>query len=500
MEPGGGKPDLFATTRSLVSFGDETGIRVPCLTIAHHPDPSRIGDVALLKDLLAGREVRLSRLEPEFRRPSAEGGRPLADPYTSRKPVTLRLGEGGGIVVEGREDGARVELDGVTQALSFQVGRAQLRAGAGVFLGLGGRIILHLGTVALPYVPPVDEQYGMVGRSEALARVRDDIRRVADLDVPVLILGETGSGKELVARAIIKEGRRRDRPEVALNMARIPASTAPSELFGHVRGAFTDAAANKAGAFVDADGGTLFLDEVGETERAVQGMLLRTLETGEVQPVGGSKTRKVDVRILAATDARLGPALEQGRFSEALFNRLAGYVIRLPPLRERREDLPILLERALSRELRAVGAEARWRTDGAAEKCYLGAAVMTRLLTAPWDGNVRQLNRIVQQMVIASWDKPQLQLDEARLTIDGAAASAQGPTAIENDAPAVSSYGPPPPGLSSVELAERERLVQALVRCLGNQTHAAKECDISRSTFVSRLERYAIRRPRTSEG
>jgi two-component system nitrogen regulation response regulator GlnG len=224
----------------------------------------------------------------------------------------------------------------------------------------------------------------------------------------VLLRGESGTGKELVAEALHQAGRRRDGPFVAVNMAAVPASLAAAELFGAARGAFTGADRRRDGFFARAHGGTLFLDEVGEMPAEVQTLLLRCLETGEIQPVGEAP-RRVDVRLVAATDADLEGAVAAGRFRAPLLYRLDGYRIRLPPLRDRREDFGRLLVEFLRQELQAVGEPERLE----AETPWLPAPLVARLVLHSWPGNVRQLRNVVRQLVIANRGRTEARLDPA---------------------------------------------------------------------------------------
>ena len=199
----------------------------------------------------------------------------------------------------------------------------------------------------------------MVGESAALRQVRAHVERIADLPVPVLVRGETGTGKELVARAVHLRSPRRDGPFVSVNLGAIPRDLAAAELFGAVRGAYTGAAQDRPGFFRAARGGTLFLDEVGEAPPEVQAMLLRVLESGEMYPVGGQAPVATDVRLIAATDADLEERIRDGRFKAPLLHRLAGYEIRLPPLRERREDIGPLFVHFAREELERIGEAGR---------------------------------------------------------------------------------------------------------------------------------------------
>ena len=241
----------------------------------------------------------------------------------------------------------------------------------------------------------------MVGDSEAIERLRSEILRVSDLGVAVLLCGESGTGKECAARALAATSSRRDGPFLAVNLAAVPSSVAASELFGHAAGAFTGAVGAHAGFFGQADGGTLFLDEIGAGSLEVQAMLLRVLESGEIQPLGSDRRRLVDVRILAATDEDLELAVREGRLREALFHRLSGYELEVPPLRKRRDDFGRLLLHFLAEELRAVGEEQRVE-ELAGPSPWLPPALVARMARYDWPGNVRQLANVVRRLVVAS--------------------------------------------------------------------------------------------------
>jgi two-component system, NtrC family, response regulator HydG len=231
----------------------------------------------------------------------------------------------------------------------------------------------------------------LVGRSSAMADAFELVRRVADATLPVLILGETGVGKTVFARALHAESERRDAPFVSINCAALPESLLESELFGHVRGAFTGAHASRSGLFVEADGGTLFLDEVGDMHPALQGKLLHVIERGTVRPIGAVKERPVDVRIVAATHRDLRKMVQASSFREDLLYRLEGVAIEVPPLRQRREDIPQLAQRMLD--------EARARhTQSSAER--FSSAATRLMLSYRWPGNVRELEHAIGRAVL----------------------------------------------------------------------------------------------------
>jgi len=217
--------------------------------------------------------------------------------------------------------------------------------------------------------------------------------------VPVLLRGETGTGKELMARAIHRAGRRRDATYISVNLGAIPASLAVSELFGSAKGAYTGSVRSHAGYFARADGGTLFLDEVAEAPPEVQVMLLRVLETGEIQPLGVQESQRVDVRLIAATDSNLEEATDEGSFKAPLLHRLSGYEVVVPPLRDRRDDFGRLFVHFLAEELEAVGESERLDSN---PSHWLPTSIVARLACHDWPGNIRQLKNMARQLVIGS--------------------------------------------------------------------------------------------------
>jgi two-component system nitrogen regulation response regulator GlnG len=369
--------------------------RVPSLTILFHPeDPTRAGEIARLWTLLAEGACGLSRLEPEFAAPGGTRRAPLGDRHLSRTPVRISRRERG---VRLEPAGSELRVDGVPLGTARDLSRDELEQG--VILELGGRVVLllHLLGPELPRQP----RLGMVGDSEAIERLRSEILRVADMGVAVLLCGESGTGKECAARALAAIGSRAKGPFVAVNLAAVPSSIATSELFGHVAGAFTGAEGPHAGFFAEANGGTLFLDEIGAATLDVQAMLLRALESGEIQPLGSDRRRLVDVRVLAATDEDLELAVGEGRFREALYHRLSGYELDVAPLRRRRDDFGRLFMHFLGEELRAIGEERRTE-ELAAPSPWLPPALVARMARYDWPGNVRQLANVVRRLVVAS--------------------------------------------------------------------------------------------------
>src|SRR5215217_3178774 len=322
---------------------------VPALTVVSHPHPQRIGERLLLEVLASvGRTAALSRNAPDFSRPGGLLALPLGDPFLSRTPVLFEPGSNGGLRLLVPEDGTQVCVAGESVAGGREFTQEELVAGVPLVLAERVVLLLHLASSGGDVLT---QDLGLVGQGEGIRQLREDILRVADLQVPVLIRGETGTGKELVARAIHDNGPRRAGPFVSVNLGALSKELVAAELFGAQRGAYTGASRDREGFFRAAHGGTLFLDEVGEAPPEVQAALLRVLETGEVYPVGGHTPIAVQVRLVAATDAELEERIRDGRFKAPLLHRLSGYEVRLPPLRERREDIGLLFHHFAREEL-----------------------------------------------------------------------------------------------------------------------------------------------------
>jgi Nif-specific regulatory protein len=305
----------------------------------------------------------------------------------------------------------------------------------------------------------------LVGDSPALQKVRKQIVRIADLPCTVLVHGESGVGKELVAVSLHRNSRRRDGPFVPVNCAALPATLIESMLFGHKKGAFTGADTDRPGFFLEADDGTLFLDEIGEMPLEAQARLLRVLETKKVRPVGGSAEQKVNVRIVAATNRDLEREVREGRFRRDLFFRL-GTSIEVPPLREHAEDISALVEHILKR----LAVEYRRRVT-------LSEAALERLQAYPWPGNVRQLRSV---------------LETAVGLCDGCSTLHAGDLRLPDPEGAV---GEAPKSLNLEEL-EAWAIGQALARTGGNNTQAARVLGIHRDTLITKMKKYGIERDR----
>jgi two-component system nitrogen regulation response regulator GlnG len=366
-----------------------------------------------------------------------------------------------------------VEVDGAPLGESCDLSADAL--GRGVVLLVAGRVALLLHRFSPIWDPGPD--HGLVGASDAVVDLRREISRVAGLRVPVLLEGETGSGKELVALAIHRAGSGARRPFRAVNMGAVPPTLAAAELFGSARGAYTGADRRRSGYFARADGGTLFLDEIGETPAEVQVLLLRALESGEIQPVGGEATQSVDVRVVAASDADLAAAAAAGRFRSPLLHRLNGYPIRVPPLRERRDDLGRLLFHFLRRELADMGDPTPLQDPGPRGRPWLPAPLVARLAGLDWPGNVRQLRNVVRQITIAGRGAAEARLPASLLS--GRAAAAAAP-----EAPAAVARRYRDPG----EVGEAE-LVAAMERHRFRLAPTAADLGISRTALYDLVDR-----------
>ena len=327
------------------------------------------------------------------------------------------------------------------------------------------------------------EFHGMIGRSPVMQELFDMLRRLAPHVRTAVVTGDTGTGKELVARALHKLGGRRERRFISCNCAAIVESLFESELFGHVRGAFTGATENKVGLFEAADGGTLFLDEIGELPLSMQAKLLRAVEYGEVMRVGSHDARRVDVRVVAATNRDLKTEVEQGRFREDLYYRLNVVEIPLPPLRDRRDDIPYL-SAAFIREFAQRFQKPLIGISPGAERL---------LHQAPWPGNIRELRHTLERACMLSEGRL-LSEREVLAALRGplrpvSAAAGRGP----GSSPAGSSTAAPPTPLPrTLRAVERDEVQQALQRTGGNKAAAARELGLSRRSFYRRLASLGI--------
>jgi len=316
------------------------------------------------------------------------------------------------------------------------------------------------------------EFFGLIGRSPAMQELFDSIRRLAPHVRTVLVTGETGTGKELVARALHQLGPRRERRMVPFNCSAVVDTLFESEFFGHVRGAFTGATDNKPGLFERADGGILFLDEIGELPLAMQAKLLRVVEYGEVQRVGATESRRVDVRIVAATNRTLASEVAAGRFRRDLFYRLNVVELKLAPLRERSEDIPYLTA-AFVKEFAARFGKPLIGVSPGAERL---------LHNAPWPGNIRELRNVLERACLASESRILSERDLLK-----ALGGVETTSAVLAAAHATASVRPHP---SSLDEPSRDQIEQTLQRVGGNRSAAARALGLSRRALYRRLESY----------
>jgi two-component system nitrogen regulation response regulator NtrX len=322
----------------------------------------------------------------------------------------------------------------------------------------------------------VDRRLTMVGESYMMAQLREQIAMAAPTNGRVLIFGENGTGKELVARSIHSLSRRRTGPFVEVNCAAIPEELIESELFGHMKGAFTGAVSDRRGKFEVADGGTLFLDEIGDMSLKTQAKVLRALQEQIVEPVGGSGSVKVDVRILAATNKDLPAEIRAGRFREDLYFRLNVIPIFVPPLRDRESDIPLLAEHFIAELAREYGKRVKRLDPGAA----------AGLRSYPWPGNVRELRNVIERLMIMVPGDTVALSDIAFL--DGVSLS----TAVE--------AGPQEPLHAARERFEREYILRALAAQQGNISRTAEVLGVERSNLYRKMRAFGIAPARRTEG
>lgn len=385
--------------------------------------------------------------------------------------------------ISGRDDAPHVIL--MTARGTIETTALAQRAGAFDYIGKPfelSELIARVGAAirrrpAAPATVDPAPPSRMIGSHPAMIDVYKAVSRVASLDVPVLILGESGSGKELIAQSIHDLGARADGPFVAINCGAIPDTLLENELFGSTRGAYTDARQDRRGALTRADGGTVFLDEIGDISPAFQVKLLRFLQDGVVTPLGSEKSIKVSVRVIAATHRPIKELVADGRFREDLYYRLAGYEIVIPPLRDRRSDIPLLVDhfrRQLARELK------REEIAGPSQ------AVLDVLTAHHWPGNVRELEQVVRRTMIDSGN-----LLDAGVTAGAIASIAPNQESLAG--PDEESVEKVSNDLVSLDEAEKRHIIAVLQATGGNQTQAAYILGIERKTLARKMKRLDIR-------
>lgn len=372
------------------------------------------------------------------------------------------------------KDGREIHIHGNVQMVTDASGK--LAGAVGCFMDVTS--LVH----AMQKIEVLEKQAStgfvferLVGNSEAMLRTFGQLKLAAESDVTVLLTGESGTGKELAARAIHAQGARRKKPFLAINCSAIPEGLLESELFGHVEGAFTGAATDKLGMFEAADGGTLFLDEIGEVSQSIQVKLLRVLQEREIRRVGESKTRQVDVRVVTATNRDLKQLVEEEVIREDFYYRIHVFEIRLPPLRERKSDVPLLVDHFI----RQLCVDRGKPIDGIARD------TLDVLQDYPWPGNVRELrNAIEHACVMAAGD---------RITYLDLPLEIRQPTRTSRtDSQIIDSQSPT---LSKEQQQEKQRIVAALQQTRGNRTKAAELLGTSRVTLWKKIGRYDIEVP-----
>jgi len=432
------KGDGMASRRWDAQFAPQQEMKVRTAPV---DDDGSFGRLALI--LPDGRRVSLAHTIVVGT--ATEADLRIDDPWMSRRHCSI----------EPREDQVLVrDLASTNGTLvnGVRVPHAELRPG----------VVLTLGMTRVRVAMDTKLDAEIVGESAPMQKLRADIARLAAVPLPVLILGETGTGKELVSRALHDQSGRRG-SFVPVNCGSLPKELIESEMFGHERGAFTGANIRRHGLFQEADGGTLFLDEVGELPEALQTRLLRALENGVVRPVGATREERVNARVVAATHVNLDHALAAGRFRKDLYYRLNAGVIHTPPLRTRRADIPLLVERILQDEA-AMG-----------HRCRISSEALTELVQHAWPGNVRELKNVLRRAAAMGGAVLQPRDLELGSLLPGG-----------DDDEMVQIAG------QTYEQIEKEVLARTVRRCGGNQRAASVELAMPRSTLNDKLRRYGI--------
>ena len=483
----------------------------PCLTIAYHPDVARIGDISVLAGLLRGKDVKVTRTEPQFGRPDADPDEvppaPLDDEHVSAgRALRIKRGADGGLVLEPAPDLRPEEVEVNGQPLTGRLALAPDAVEDGCVVMLGRSVVLVLHHVRLPLL--AHEERGeldeaarrafaavepLIGWNERMLDLKRKIRAVAVRADSVLVQGPTGSGKELVARAIHGASPRHQGPFMSVNMGGLIPGRAMGELFGWRKGAFAEAHRDTPGYITLAHGGVLFLDELGLAPVEARGGLLRFLETHEVWPLGADKCEKSDARLVAATDTDLHVAVRAGSFPRALLERLRQFDLRLPALRERRDDIGRLLLHFLKRHLadksgtRAGGLPEQLRYRGDGVPLWLPASFVARLVRYSWPGNIRQLENLVRQIVVLSAKSKRAQIEDANIERllaedDPAPAHAPGVPTPPSSVPAIATGKRRLPSAISCD-----DLVVTLRETKWNISAAARRLGMSRTSFHKRV-------------
>ena len=443
---------------------------VPALTILWHPDLDRVGDVAPLTGFLESDVVELNREAPIFFTPGSSVGRAIDHRAMSLDNPPLRFASTRGrLELRPGSGTTQVEVDGEPFTRSREVDASALRRGVVITVGRGFVFCLHTVHYPISRSPAM----GLLGSSDAIEDVRRAITRTPDDKTLVLIRGESGTGKELAAKALHSTGARSTGPFISVNTGALRSETAAAALFGHEKGAFTGATDAQPGYFREAHGGTLFLDEIGLMPYDVQASLLRVLEDQTVHSLGTSRPRKVDVRVIAATDVALEQAVKSGRFLPSLHNRLTnGYPISLPPLRDRRPDVGLLLVAFLRQQFGGAGELQRIQWSGADGRGWLSSRAIASIALSHLPGNVRDLEGLARALRTCSGPGAR----DTRTVI------AERLAVLEELAPASD-------GQASSKAKGPRDLAGALEASRWNRQRAMKVLNVSKATFYRLLGR-----------
>ena len=446
-----------------------SGVSAPLLglTVLWHPDLERIGEQHI--GPAAAGVVEVSRYAPLFFRPGRDGIA-LGHRAIARSPLLMRRDASDQVLLVAPDSKMALEVNGEPFAGERLLSPAEITRG--VVIGLGGHVLLCLHWMRS--FPKANMLPGLLGVSSSAIATRDLVRQVAGTDLPVLLLGETGTGKDVAARAIHGASKRSALPLVAVNMATLNESLAAADLFGAVRGAYTGAQNARQGLFAEADGGTLFLDELGDTPATVQPMLLRVLETGSYRPLGASQDARSSARLIAATDQDL----DARGFNQPLLRRMEAFVIRVAPLRERREDIGLLLLNFLQEF--ALGPE---------ELALIPLHFISEMCNADWPGNIRQLCNVARRalMTMRTGEMPALAKFVNPVTMMSAVAQAAVQPA---SAPAQTAV----PRKKLAELDDAE-VLEAMESNGWQISGAAQQLGISRPSLYKLIEAHPAIRP-----
>jgi len=478
------------------------------MTVVYHPQWSRVGDWSdsYLPPITPSTppprpliDIELSRQQPSFQSFHQGPAQDLNDPYLSRRGIRLEFFVDGSLLIHREGCPSPVLINQTELQQVHKLARHELQQG--VMVMLAQRIVLHLQCIqAQQEAPEALPDYGLVGHGHALNQVRAAIQRLAGLDLPVLIRGESGTGKELVARALHQSGPRHQQRFIAVNAAAIPASLAAAEIFGATKGAFTGSHQNREGYLAQAHGGSLFLDEVGDLPAEVQTLLLRVLETRQYQSLGSSEIKRFDARLIAATDVDLEAAMAEDRFRSSLYHRLSAMEIRLPALREQRQNIGIILYHLLQQEADQLGVSKHCLAIRAPQQQpWFPSQWLHQLALAQWPGNIRQLRNFARQVLLlghhlANLDnEPQLH-QLIKVVCD--ARAPQNPNITSHTQHSQSNHsnnsnptGPSNNGARRLRDYSDDELLQILARLEWRLLKVATELQVPRSSLYDRIKR-----------